>query len=98
MTGDPLLNSWRRFACAYLIRSLRDACNPTAPDLEQKIPDAREARAWLASDEARGLVLLLGYDPRKLERLLRELEDLPDPPREVAEQLTLEGLEGFLYD
>ena len=92
MMKDLTLMSWRRFACAYLSRALRDACDPTAPDLEQKVADAREARDWLASDEARGLVLLLGYDPDKLEQVLMELGELPHSPQPAYEQLSLEGM------
>ena len=92
---DPTHDSWRRFACAYLVRALRDARDPQCPDLAQEVLLAREARAWLTSDEARGLLLLLGYDPSRIEQLLGELGDLPDPPRPTVEPLTLEG---FLHD
>ena len=91
---DPTHTPWRRLACAYLVRALRDASDPTDPDL---LENARDARAWLASEEARGLLLALGYDPAHLDRLLGNLPDLPPEP---CRQLALAGFsdsEGFLH-
>ncbi len=62
----PELAGWRRLGCAILLRAYKDAAAGNG--------HALEARQFLASPAARGIVKLLGLDAGGLERVLFALD------------------------
>ena len=94
---DPNLGGWRRLGCAVLVRAWRDthSTNGDKAAREAGLPKgttlAADARQFLESDGARGLVLALDLGPEGLDRVLAH--GLWDPPKgQASDQGSLVGM------